>query len=67
MIVVDKSYGCTDFFFRSSKKPGLELKSELEFDKILANFSELLKLQLSHLPAESMVEVCSISLTETSS
>ena len=39
-IEVNASYGCTDSFFLSSKKPGPELKSELKFYKILADFPE---------------------------
>ena len=66
MIEVNASYGCTDAFFYSSKKPGLELESEWEFYKIL-DFSESFILLLSHLPAERMFEGYSSSLTETTS
>ena len=35
-----KSYGWTDSFFPSSKKPELEWESKLEFYRILADISE---------------------------
>ena len=37
---VNASYGCTDSFFPSSKKPEIELESKLEFYTILADFPE---------------------------
>ena len=67
MIEINASYGYTDSFFPSYKKPGLHLESESELYEILAEFSKYSILQLSHLITESMFKGSSSSLTEISS